>query len=95
MKAILLAAGSGKRLGDLTKNLPKALVDINGKSLLERQIIALRKNSINIMEEMDDESKHNGKNLEILKHRIFICLQLKHVLQPIRCFCKLNIVSNN
>ena len=45
MKAILLAAGSGKRLGDLTKNLPKALVDINGKSLLERQIIALRKST--------------------------------------------------
>lgn len=46
MKAILLAAGSGKRLGNLTKDYPKALVDINGLSLLERQIIALRKNNI-------------------------------------------------
>ena len=46
MKAILLAAGSGKRLGDLTREMPKALVDINGKTLLERQIIALQKNDI-------------------------------------------------
>ena len=30
----------------------------------------LRKNSINIMEEMDDESKHNGKNLEILNNNV-------------------------
>tara|TARA_Y100001949_G_scaffold65110_1_gene55109 strand:+ start:354 stop:1109 length:756 start_codon:yes stop_codon:yes gene_type:complete len=47
LKAILLAAGSGMRLGDLTKETPKALVDINGKTLLERQIIALQKNNIN------------------------------------------------
>ncbi len=46
MKAILLAAGSGKRLGSLAKDIPKALVDINGQSLLERQIFALRKNEI-------------------------------------------------
>ena len=46
MKAILLAAGSGKRLGTLTKDTPKALIDINGQSLLERQIFALRKNEI-------------------------------------------------
>lgn len=46
MKAILLAAGHGKRLGSVTEKLPKALVDINGKSLLERQILALRKNGI-------------------------------------------------
>ena len=47
MKAILLAAGSGVRLGSLTKETPKALIDINGKTLLERQIIALQKNDIN------------------------------------------------
>jgi len=38
MKAIIIAAGQGSRLGDLTKNLPKPLLDINGKSILERQI---------------------------------------------------------
>ena len=38
MKVIIIAAGHGSRLGDLTKNLPKPLLDINGKSILERQI---------------------------------------------------------
>ena len=38
MIVIILNAGSGTRLGELTKNLPKALLDINGKSLIERQI---------------------------------------------------------
>ena len=38
MKAIIVAAGIGSRLGDLTKNLPKSLVEVNGKSILERQI---------------------------------------------------------
>lgn len=38
MKAIIIAAGVGSRLGDLTKNLPKPLLDVNGKSILERQI---------------------------------------------------------
>ena len=31
MKAIIIAAGIGSRLGDLTKDLPKPLVDVNGK----------------------------------------------------------------
>jgi L-glutamine-phosphate cytidylyltransferase len=38
MKVIIIAAGQGSRLGNLTKNLPKSLLDINGKSILQRQI---------------------------------------------------------
>jgi NDP-sugar pyrophosphorylase family protein len=38
MKAMIFAAGLGKRLGDLTSELPKALVDINGKSILEMAV---------------------------------------------------------
>ena len=36
MKAMLLAAGRGTRLGALTADLPKALVEIDGVTLLER-----------------------------------------------------------
>jgi len=38
MKAIILGAGYGSRLGELTKDIPKNLLDVNGKTILERQI---------------------------------------------------------
>ena len=38
MKVIIIAAGQSSRLGELAKNIPKPLLDINGKSILERQI---------------------------------------------------------
>ena len=47
MKAIFIAAGEGSRLENLTKDLPKPLVDVNGKSIIERQIELLRKNNVN------------------------------------------------
>ena len=43
MKAIIVAAGVGSRLGELTKELPKPLIDINGKSIIERQILLFQK----------------------------------------------------
>jgi NDP-sugar pyrophosphorylase family protein len=35
MKAMIFAAGLGKRLEEITKDIPKALVKINGKSILQ------------------------------------------------------------
>ena len=46
MKAIIHSAGYGSRWGNLTKELPKSLVDINGKSIIERQIETFRNNGI-------------------------------------------------
>lgn len=46
LKVIFLAAGYGKRLGNLTKIMPKCLLEINGKSILERDIDAFLKNGI-------------------------------------------------
>jgi len=39
--AVILAAGLGRRLGDHTTALPKALIDLHGKTLLERSLTAL------------------------------------------------------
>ena len=47
MKVIIIAAGSGTRLGDLTKNTPKGLMNINGKTIIERQIEMYRKKNLN------------------------------------------------
>jgi NDP-sugar pyrophosphorylase family protein len=38
MKAMILSAGKGTRLGKITETIPKVLVDINGKSLLRRAV---------------------------------------------------------
>ena len=46
MRAILLAAGMGTRLRPLTLETPKPLIEINGESMIERQIKLLRENGI-------------------------------------------------
>lgn len=38
MKAMIFAAGLGKRLGKITENIPKALVDIGGKTALQHAV---------------------------------------------------------
>jgi len=42
MKAIIVAAGMGRRLSPYTDDRPKTLVEINGRSILERQVDAYR-----------------------------------------------------
>lgn len=46
MKAIIFAAGKGSRLGKITEDQPKALVDIGGKTLLEMAIRKLIKHGV-------------------------------------------------
>ena len=42
MKAIILSAGQGSRLGHLVDDKPKCLIDFNGRSLLDRQLDTLQ-----------------------------------------------------
>jgi len=42
MRALILAAGRGSRLGQLGDDRPKCLVELAGKPLIERQMAALR-----------------------------------------------------
>ena len=43
MNAIILAAGMGSRLGDITKKIPKPMVKIQGKPILEHNILLCKK----------------------------------------------------
>ena len=68
MHAIILAAGSGLRLEQYTKDIPKALLDVNGKSILERQISLLKEYGINEIFVVTGykREKHVLKNIEYI-----------------------------
>ena len=42
MKAIIVAAGMGRRLAPYTDDRPKCLVEVNGRAILDRQLDAYR-----------------------------------------------------
>ena len=46
MKAIILSAGQGSRLGHLVDDRPKCLIDFAGRSLLDRQLDTLAANGV-------------------------------------------------
>ncbi|MCG6837364.1 aminotransferase class I/II-fold pyridoxal phosphate-dependent enzyme (plasmid) [Fusobacterium vincentii] len=47
MKAIILAAGMGSRLKELTSSIPKCMIEINGESLIKRLLKILIKYKVN------------------------------------------------
>ena len=46
MKALILAAGMGTRLVPVSANIPKAMVPVNGKPILVKQIENLIDNDV-------------------------------------------------
>jgi len=46
MKAVILAGGKGTRLAKLTRNIPKPLIKIGGKPVIEHQVLLLREYGI-------------------------------------------------
>ena len=46
-KALIIAAGLGSRLKKHTEDLPKCMLDFGGKTLLQRQLDAYKKNGVN------------------------------------------------
>ncbi len=46
MKAIILSAGQGSRLGHLVDDRPKCLIEFNGRTLLDRQLDTLESNGV-------------------------------------------------
>ena len=46
MKVIVIAAGKGKRISNEFKEIPKALIPINGKTIFEKQKYVFESNNI-------------------------------------------------
>lgn len=65
MKALILAAGAGTRLAPITKHYPKALVQVNGKPIIIKQIENLHENGIT------DITIISGYKSDILKQEIY------------------------
>lgn len=75
MKAVILAGGKGTRLYPLTKDMPKPMVPIGGKPLLEWQILLLKKYGIkdiilctNYLHEVIENHFKDGKEYDVNIH---------------------------
>ncbi len=71
MKAIILAGGMGTRLGHYTKNLPKGMLEFNGKPLIQQQIETLRAAGINdiIIVKGYEPDKINFENIKYYENK--------------------------
>ncbi len=69
MNAIIIAAGSGKRISESVKNIPKSMVKVNGKPIIEYQLSTLKKAGINEICVITGpySEKFNIKNIEYVK----------------------------
>src|SRR3954447_1774503 len=68
MKAIILSAGQGSRLGHLVDDRPKCLIDFNGRTLLDRQLDTLEANGVH--EAVVVTGFHDDRVKETLARRI-------------------------
>ena len=50
MKAVILAAGVSRRLYPVTYEMPKCLIEVGAKSILDHQLEALQSSGINDIE---------------------------------------------
>ena len=70
MKAFIIAAGLGSRLRPYTKNLPKCLVNIGNKTILDSQLEVYR--SLNIKREQEKLTTYD----KILSKRLDYLIKL-------------------
>ena len=73
--AIILSGGKGTRIKKITKQIPKCLIDINGKPFLYHQLKYLKKNKINNVV-ISVQYKSNLIKKYIEKHVDFINVKL-------------------
>ncbi|PIZ52017.1 D,D-heptose 1,7-bisphosphate phosphatase [Candidatus Woesearchaeota archaeon CG_4_10_14_0_2_um_filter_33_13] len=75
MKAVIIAGGKGTRMGDISKEIPKPMIQIGSKPILEHQINILKRYGIseiilitghlsNVIEEYFKDGKEFGVNIE-------------------------------
>ena len=79
MKAFLLAAGKGKRLLPFTEDNPKPLIKVGGISLIEHNLLSLRKSNI---EEVVINLHHFGeKIINLLGDGSRYCMKISYSIE--------------
>ncbi len=81
MQAIILAAGMGRRLGDLTKNNTKCMVEVNGVKLIDRVIIQLSK--LNLSRLVIVIGYEGQKLIDYIGHRYDDILEIEYINNPV------------
>ena len=73
MKVIILAAGRGIRLRSLSNKIPKCMIPISGKPILERQVDLLKKSKINDITVVTGRlsSKIKISNISFIKNKFY------------------------
>lgn len=80
MQAIILAAGMGKRLKDLTKENTKCMVKVNGVSLIERTLNSLDKLNLSRIVIVDG---YASEKLRIFVSKLNIKTKIEYINNPI------------
>ncbi len=80
MQAMILAAGMGKRLKELTKNNTKCMVQVNGVTLIDRMLHQIEKKNLN---RIIIVAGYKGKELKEYISTLDICTPILYVDNPI------------
>lgn len=80
MQAIILAAGMGRRLGELTKNNTKCMVSVNGIPLIDRMLAQL--SSLNLSRVMIVIG-YKGENLRKYIGNEYKGLKIEYIVNPV------------
>ena len=81
MQAIILAAGMGRRLGDLTKDNTKCMLKVNGICLIDRFILQLSK--CNLKRLVIVVGYEGQKLIDYIGHRYDEILKIEYIVNPI------------
>ena len=81
MQAVILAAGMGKRLGDLTKNNTKCMVEVNGVPLIDRVLTQFR--PLGLSRVVIVVGSEGQKLKDYIGHRYDDSLKIEYVENPI------------
>ena len=94
MNVIIIAAGSGKRISDDVKNVPKSMVKINEKPIIDYQISVLKEVGINKIFVITGpySEKFNLENVQYVKDKNYEKHDILGSLMEARNFLKNNVL---